>query len=112
MTELQFLIHILLEHKLPKVTKELVAKRIGEVEQNMGRPMVRNTVIQEQPQKLINGAPQAASTIAAMERDGVPNQTPIVTAPLPALTPSAFAMNRIKGGEVNTGKGTRGPRKF
>lgn len=35
MTELQFLLHLYMEHKLPKATKELIKERIGTVENNI-----------------------------------------------------------------------------
>lgn len=115
MTELQFLIDLLLNHKIQKATKDLIAKRIGEVENGLAQPVVRGIATQSLP-RLVNGVTQAASTIAAMERhanpDAVPITTPIELAPVAPLPANALATNRIVGGEVNTGRGSRGPRKF
>ena len=63
MTELSFLVELLLNHKLPKVTKDLVASRIKEVEQSFGqRPQPYVQAVRPNP------TGQAASTLAAMER--------------------------------------------
>lgn len=112
MTELQFLIDLFLNHKLSPTTKKLVAERIGIVEEQLRTttPKPITPVLQRSP------TAQAASTQAILDRDAsldtVPNSTPIVLAPLPAIPPSALAINRIVGGDVNTGRGSRGPRKF
>lgn len=114
MTELQFLIDLLLNHKLNVSTKKLVADRIGQVESQYSKstqPTVQ-TIINPTP-KLIHGAIQAASTQAILDRqDEVPNSTQVTVAPPPPVSPSSLASNRIVGGEVNTGRGSRGPRKF
>ncbi len=84
MTELSFLIELLLNHELKKETKDLIAGRIKEVEQNLTpmRPSlpVNNPFI-SLGQTL--GAPvQAASTLAAMQRHGATDhlapQIPVV----------------------------------
>ncbi len=114
MTELQFLIDLLLNHKLSPATKKLVAERIGVVEGQYSKaPTPSQRVLQ--PQRDTNGIVQAASTMAILNRDPAQdgsNSTPIVVAPTPALSPSSMALNRIVGGEVNTGRGSKGPRKF
>lgn len=119
MTELQFLIDLLLNHKLPKDTKALIATRIKDVEDgyNKGnRPIIHqqapvNTLALG---KIFNGAIQSASTTALLEKEGgsLNNNSPIVAAVLPPIPPSAHALNRVIGGEVNTGNGLKGPRKF
>lgn len=107
MTELQFLVDLLLNHKLNTSTKKLVAERISFVEEHLRSG---NELRPKLAPRLVNGAVQAASTQALLDRDAsVPNSTPIALAPLPALAPTT---QRIVGGEVNTGKGTKGPRKF
>lgn len=106
MTELSFLIELLLNHDLPKATKDLIASRIKEVEQmlTITRMVLPATAqIQTLPPKL----QQAPSTLAAMARHGdIPNfpgaatfvTPPIEAAPMPveviAQTPqTAAAMN-------------------
>ncbi len=71
MSELSFLIELLLNHKLPKGTKDAIAARIKEVESGSVRP---------NPQVIHNqstGPQQAASTLALMAKHGVPNPTPL-----------------------------------
>lgn len=69
MTELSFLLDLLLNHKLPKVTRDAVATRIKEVETRMTLSPVAQTVRQMPlpniPPALVGQAP---STIAAMIR--------------------------------------------
>lgn len=81
MTELQFLLDLLLNHKLPKGTKALIADRVGEISKSM-------------PQATAKANPGVVAQL----------QTSAPLAPPPA--------NRIMGGEVSTGEGTRGPRKW
>lgn len=52
MTELQFLIDLLLNHKLSKATKDLISKRIGEVESHYTQPRTF-----PQPPPIIRPAP-------------------------------------------------------
>jgi hypothetical protein len=69
MTELSFLIELLLNHDLPKATKDLIASRIKEVEQTLTAtriPFVATSQVQNVPPKL----QQAASTLAAMAKHG------------------------------------------
>ena len=117
MTELQFLIDLLLNHKLSKETKALIKERIGQVEAQYARP-------QQVIQRPIVRSPtaQAASTQAILEKNPdliknpqeiVSNPTHIVEeTPLRPITPADLAINRIAGAEVSTGKGMKGPRKF
>lgn len=107
MTELQFLIDLLLNQKLPLKTKQLVADRITEVEANM-TSVPHRTIM---PSKLINGATQAASTLALLEKEVGSTVTPIVLAPIEPTPASALATNRIVGGSVMK-NGSIGPRKF
>lgn len=103
MTELSFLIELLLNHDLPKATKDLLAERIKEVEHNLttmriGSPAAPQIIVSSGT----NQPTQAASTLAAMARHGglVPNlPAPQEIAPEPvaviAQTPqTAAAMNR------------------
>lgn len=99
MTELSFLIELLLNHDLPKATKDLIALRIKEVEVKLTSHTV--TYSPTPPIVLTNGPKQAPSTLAAMARhDGTIVSLPIVNEPPPvpveviAQTPqTAAAMN-------------------
>ncbi len=65
MTELSFLIELLLNHDLPKATKDLIAQRIKEVEQNL-----TSHTVNYKPSAIMipNPANQAVSTLQAMAR--------------------------------------------
>lgn len=97
MSELSFLLILLLDHKLSKPVKDLIKDRIKEIET---KPQVKS--IQIPILGTIGG--QAPSTLANLEREHAQPQP--AAPPLPPIT------NRIVGGEVDTGRGTRGPRKF
>lgn len=96
-TELQFLLDLLLNHKLPKGTKKLLTDRIGEVE---------NQII-PQPTVL-----RAAPTVSSR----MPPPEPII--PPQAFVPNAMPLPKAEVDKetgramVPTGNGTRGPRKF
>jgi hypothetical protein len=65
-TELSFLVELILNPKLPRPIKELVAARIKEVETSYESGAVRSSVPRP------SGPQQAASTLAAMARHDVP----------------------------------------
>ena len=115
-TELGFLIELLLNHDLDPNTKQALASRIKDVEQALSsksqQPSLATT--QTMPAKIIHGAQQAASTQAILERDDSQPQVinPIQTAPVAPIPANALAVNRIVGGMVDTGRGSKGPRKF
>lgn len=81
MTELSFLIELLLNHELKKETKDLIAGRIKEVEANL-IPMRPSMPIITTQLPISNGgygpSPQAASTVAAMARHGGAPNTPVI----------------------------------
>ncbi len=134
MTELTFLLELLLNHKLPKPTREAVTARVREVEAQlsgpkpgqqwpmppmpMGPPMPPNI-----PPHLVGQAP---STIAAMMRHpdmGAPVVSqPATHAPAPvaqvAVTPAAQAAMSQRQESINLAisgkpeKGRTSPRKF
>ena len=84
MTELSFLIDLLLNHDLPAKTKHVIAERIKEVESNLvAKP------IQQQIQYHVPNMPaQAPSTLALMAKHG--ELPPIMPAPqMPAPEPVA-----------------------
>ncbi len=83
MTELSFLLDLLLNEKLSKSVKAKVAARVTEVEATYSRPMVAQPLPQA---KVINGALQAPSTVAALERHAqMVNEVP--APPIVAATP-------------------------
>ncbi len=90
-TEIRFLLDLVLNHKLPAEAKKLCLERIGEVEASLIPP----------PRHLSVSTAQAPSTQRALDAQ---IQTTAPTAP-PII-------NRVVGGEIQTGNGTRGPRKF
>lgn len=102
MSELSFLVDLLLNHKLSTSVKKHIAERIREIEAKAQPASVaRSTGV---PAHLIGQAP---STVANLTNEPLaPAVSPI------ALTPAVNAQNRIVGGEVSTGHGTKGPRKF
>lgn len=126
MSELSFLIELLLNHDLPKMTKDLIAQRIKDVEVKISEaqyPVAKPVSVPVAVRQ------QAPSTLAAMARHGDIPAIPVVELPpvVPveqiAQTPEASAglarrnqlINAaISGqiGEVSTGKNSRGPRKF
>lgn len=122
LSELSFLIELLLNHPLSKETKDMVAARIREVEAALSsRPQTPMQVSWQPPA----GLQQAASTLAAMARHGdIPavSLAPVMPAPEPvaviAQTPQATAamnsrneaINQALAGKVD--KVTGRPRKF
>lgn len=120
MTELSFLIELLLNHDLKSETKKAVAARIKEVEATLTpRPMqVAQVPLPPALQK------QPASTLALMAKHGdIPNIPPPVMPPVPvveqiAQTPAtAAAMNARNEAIQNAISGTvdktkRSPRKW
>lgn len=92
-TEISFLIDLVLNHKLPKPTKELCRLRIRDLEEGLfQRPAVAIAMPRMQ---------QAPSTMANLEAQEVPIAMPTIETP-----------KRIVGGEIATGANTKGPRKW
>lgn len=94
MTELSYLLDLLLNHKLPRATKLSITERIGLIQSHTQAPML-------QRQGIIAQAPSTQKLIDAASA-GIAEAAPVVMA----------ASKRIIGGEVSTGNGTKGPRKF
>lgn len=96
MTELSFLLELLLNHKLPKKTKDAVAERIKVVE---------NGII-PQPTAL-RAAPVISSRMPPP--DPIPPQAFVPT----GINPPKVEIDKQTGtATVPTGNGTRGMRKF
>lgn len=87
MSELSFLLMLLLDHKLSREVKALLKERIKEIESKPQAMSSQRTMAMT----------QSPSTLANIEASALP----------PPIVPK-----RIVGGEVDTGNGTRGPRKF
>ncbi len=72
MTELSFLLDLLLNDKLSKPVREKITARVKEVEELLiAKPMMIPSMHTPQvlpPAKIVNGAMQSPSTIAALER--------------------------------------------
>jgi len=116
MTERAFLIDLLLNDELPKQFKVIVGERIKELETTIQTAPVRPPVVMQvgqhfqelgPPNNAALLVPQSQSTLAALARQtgiALEQPQPVMVAPI--------VQKRIVGGEVNTGNGTRGPRKF
>lgn len=133
MTELSFLVELLLNHKIQKNTKDLIAARIKEVEQEMSVRPPLSQMQMAQNRALLSTIPpamanQSPSTIAAMMRhngvqaaDPMPEMPPIPE-PQPvaiiAQTPAAVAAMNSRAQAIaasingKTDKATGRPRKF
>lgn len=83
-SELSFLIDLLMNHKLSKTTKELVAQRIKEVEGRISSGMTLGGVVQQS--RNTNPMVQSASTLAALAKHGLPIPE-VSTTPEPAPVP-------------------------
>ena len=104
MTEIQFLIELLLNHKMSPDVKKLCTERIGEVASRLGQlPAPAQLVRHPGPPSSLDQSPSTLALMAKHAADELGE--PIVAKTLPRV-------QRIVGGEVSTGNGTRGPRKF
>lgn len=102
MTELQFLIDLLLNHKLSEPTKKLVAQRIGEVEEQLRGPKP----ITQLPHRVNPTTIQSASTQAIIDREAAP---PIPMSAMIAPQARGMVPPDIM---VSTGSNIKGKRKF
>jgi hypothetical protein len=89
MTELSFLIDLLLNHELPKPTKDLIASRIREVETRLVSTPSNEWLkspAQLPMQVTLSGPKQAPSTLALMAKHG--DIPPVMPAPeMPPIEP-------------------------
>jgi hypothetical protein len=73
MSELSFLLELLLNHKVPQTTKKLIQERIREVESHIQapalqrQPSVRPSPTAQEPQPVIANTAAAAEALAARE---------------------------------------------
>lgn len=105
-SELQFLIDLLLNHKLPKDTKKLIADRVGEVEEGLRAKPVR----MDDPRHPLGPAILAAQITQAPSTQRLLDAQVMVAAP--ARLPAAEIDKETGRAMVATGGGTKGPRKF
>jgi hypothetical protein len=114
-TELQFLIDLLLNHKVPSATKKLIADRIGEVETKLMQPSVYIP-----PGRPINNfhPPTAQSPSTQRILDEMALEMPPVQPATVAQTPAAAQALAQRAETIRiatSGKEERGrtsPRKF
>lgn len=107
MTELSFLIDLLLNHELQKVTKDLIAMRIKDVEAGLTQPtyMVQPGPPIGQRVPYPNGT-QAASTLALMAKHGdipIPPQAQVQPTQVENIgqTPQAAAAMATRNAIIN-----------
>lgn len=124
MSELAFLIELILKHKLQTQTKLLIAERIREVEMSVSRVMIPQIQIAPRP-AVVGGSPQAPSTQALLEKHAMQAGV-IQTVSEPAVVPvEAVAQNQATAAAMasrnraiaesisgKTDKTTGRPRKF
>lgn len=101
MTEIQWLVDIILHNKVPGPLMEKFVARIGEVEAQLSRPIITQRPVPT------TGPVQVASTQRIL--DQIANETPLVKA---AVSIPSVVDKETGRAMVNTGKGTSGPRKF
>ncbi len=121
MTELTFLVELLLNHKLQKSTRDIIASRLKEVEEGF----VMRGIPAQSPVIFPSNLGQAPSTLAAMARHSGSSTTINIAASEPSIpvavvaqTPAAVqamnsrqqAINESMAGKVD--KSTGRPRKF
>lgn len=101
MTELTFLVDLLLNHNLAKETKDVIASRIKDVEQAIQTQSMQVTWNRPQPVAVPQGPQQSASTLALMAKHGdlppvpmaVPTSAPEPVAVVAHTPATAAAMN-------------------
>ncbi len=120
MSELSFLIDLLLNQRLSKPVKELIANRIREIEIKGHQPTVKTTPL---PYPLLAGMPpnianQSPSTIANFLKEQAQNEPPQTETPIVAATAQAAMAMEARNTAIKaamSGKpepGRTSPRKF
>jgi hypothetical protein len=126
MTELSWLLDLLINHKLTKETKQHVLDRIHTIEQKaVFNPYVTANSSSSGLTQIVNGAPQAASTVALMQKHGLGAPTTVSITPdqptepgvvaATAQTQAAVASRQAAIDQALSGKlekGRTSPRKF
>ena len=117
MTEIQWLVDIMLNHKLPGPVKDKFIARIGEVESQLSILGSSNGRTSSFGLENVGSIPTPRSTAQAPSTqrilDEMKLETPVIT-PRPIVSaPKPDAIDKETGrAMVATGKGTFGPRKF
>lgn len=114
-TELSFLIELLLKHRLPATTKDLVAQRIKEVEEHLDSRMHVQMPARPLPPQV---AMQSPSTQALMIKHGtagdmVPHMPPPAPEPVAivAQTPATAAAMAERQNLIASAMAGKGPQK-
>lgn len=126
MTEIAWIVKLMTSYKLPDDAKEACITRIGEVEEKLNNRPVYTPPNYPNPLGYIpppyigpssqtigpvltnpTGVPQSASTLAALARQAQGETAPHAPAPIMMAPRNPEAVV-----EINTGKGTKGPRKW
>jgi hypothetical protein len=115
MSELSFLVDLLVNHKLPKATSDVILARLKEVEVSLEAS--REIQFPIQPRAMAPGAPrQAASTQAILDRN--PDLAAAIPIEQVAQTPAAMAAMASRSAAIaesmsgKVDKVTGRPRKF
>ena len=103
-TPISFILDLILDHDLPEKAQKACRKYVREYEKG-SEPIHRNGY-SRQVLNTSNAAQQAPSTQRLLDQHASIPASAII--PTPVVPVAA----RIVGGEVNTGGGTKGPRKF
>lgn len=106
-SEIQFLLNIVLNYKIPQVLKEVCLKRIGEIEQNLRRPVV-SVSGNLTPFPGLGSNVQAPSTQRILDQTA--NPAPQVVTPPPLQRDKETGMLNVTT-SVTSGGSTRGPSK-
>ena len=125
MTEIQWLVDLMLNHKLPEPVKQKFIARIGEVEASLARTQPTQAMLNQALQPIIRPSPMAQSPSTQKILDGMAQENSIQSTPMPlnlgtvntplirAPTPPPAKIDKETGRPtVATGKGSFGPRKF
>lgn len=116
-TELQFLLHLLLEYKLPKNVQLVIKDRLRKVEETgpaPARPMQRPAQVSTVPTPAGSraAAPAATGQQAASTQAILSGERPAPTPIDPMLPISKPRLDVLEDRPVVSRGGSRGPRKF
>lgn len=107
-SEIQWLVEMMMSHKLPVPVKDRFIARIGEVEKNL--TSAPRTVSNNPPQGMFSYT-TTTTPVQAPSTQRLLDEHPLVV-PMRAPTPPAAIDKETGRAIVSTGNGTKGPRKF
>lgn len=113
-SELSFLIELLLKHKLPPATKSLIAARIAEVEERYGSNQVQAPVSGPKSPAVAMQSP-SMQAIMARNPDLIPAAVPVEAIAQTPAAAAALASRQQAIAQAMSGKPEKGqtsPRKF